>query len=61
MGVLHHNICQYLGISNDTVYRWINNHNMPAHRMGCLWKFERDKVDNRIKSGGARQNNDIKE
>ena len=31
-------ICKYLGVSNDTVYKWIDKHGMPAHRMGRLWK-----------------------
>jgi excisionase family DNA binding protein len=28
-------ICKY-GVSNDTVYKWIDKHEMPAHRMGRL-------------------------
>lgn len=27
-------ICKYLGVSSDTVYRWIDKYGMPAHRMG---------------------------
>lgn len=46
-------ISKYLGISNDTVYRWIDKHNMPAHRMGRLWKFKRDQVDAWVEAGGA--------
>jgi excisionase family DNA binding protein len=46
-------ICEYLGVSSDTVYKWIEKHSMPAHRMGRLWKFKRDDVDNWIKAGGA--------
>ena len=42
-------ICKYLGVSSDTVYRWIDRFGMPAHRMGRLWKFKRDQVD----AGGA--------
>lgn len=33
-------IGKYLGVSSDTVYRWIDKHAMPAHRMGRLWKFK---------------------
>lgn len=47
-------ICKYLGISNDTVYRWIDRHSMPAHRVGRLWKFKKDQVDSWIEAGGAR-------
>jgi len=44
---------KYLGVSNDTVYRWIDRHRMPAHRMGRLWKFKKDEIDEWIKAGGA--------
>jgi len=27
-------ICKYLGIGKDSVYKWIDTHGMPAHRMG---------------------------
>ena len=46
-------ICKYLGVSNDTVYKWIDKHGMPAHRMGRLWKFKKDEVDAWVKAGGA--------
>ena len=46
-------ICTYLGVNNDTVYKWIDKHEMPAHRMGRLWNFKEDEVDGCVKSGGA--------
>lgn len=46
-------ICEYLGVSRDTVFKWIENKNMPAHKMGRLWKFKTDEVDVWIKSGKA--------
>ena len=46
-------IAEYLGVSKDTVYAWINEKEMPAHRMGRLWKFKRDEVDGWVTSGGA--------
>ena len=46
-------ICNYLGVSNDSVYKWISRHEMPAHRMGRLWKFKKDEVDEWVKAGGA--------
>ena len=30
-------ICQHLGVSSDTVYRWIDRSEMPAHKMGRKW------------------------
>lgn len=49
-------IGKHLGVSSDTVYRWIDRHNMPAHRMGRLWKFKKDEVDAWVKAGGAAEN-----
>ena len=46
-------ICKYLGVSNDTIYKWIDKHSMPAHRMGRLWKFKINQVDLWIEDGGA--------
>lgn len=48
-----HEICDHLGVSSDTVYKWINQYAMPAHRMGRLWKFKKDEVDRWVKAGGA--------
>ncbi|WP_320056481.1 helix-turn-helix domain-containing protein [Desulfuromonas thiophila] len=46
-------ICEHLGVSSDTVYKWIDKHTMPAHRMGRLWKFKKDEVDEWVKASGA--------
>ena len=46
-------ICEYLGVSRDTVFKWIDNKNMPAHKMGRQCKFKIDEVDNWIKSGAS--------
>lgn len=46
-------ISKYIGVSTDTVYRWIDKHRMPAHRMGRLWKFKKNEIDEWVKAGGA--------
>ncbi|HPO10513.1 MAG TPA: excisionase family DNA-binding protein, partial [bacterium] len=38
------------------VYKWISEKQMPAHRMGRLWKFRKDEVDEWVKTGGAGDN-----
>ena len=38
-----------LGVSSDTVYRWIDKHAMAA---GHLWKFKKDEGDEQVKAGG---------
>jgi len=49
-------ICSYLGVSSDTIYRWIEKQGMPAHRIGRLWKFKKAEVDAWVKSGEAAEN-----
>ena len=49
-------ISAYLGIKRDTVYKWISEKQMPSHRMGRLWKFRKDEVDEWVKTGGAGDN-----
>ncbi len=46
-------IGRYLGVSTDTIYRWIEKNDMPAHRMGKLWKFKKAQVDAWVEAGGA--------
>jgi excisionase family DNA binding protein len=46
-------IARHLGVSKDTVYRWIESRGLPAHRMGRLWKFKASEVDEWVRAGGA--------
>ena len=43
-------IAQYLGVSTDTVYLWLNKKGMPGHRPGKLWRFKTAEVDEWVKS-----------
>ena len=38
-------IAAYLGINQDTVYKWITRKQLPAHKVGRLWRFRREEVD----------------
>ena len=46
-------IFEYLGVSRDTVLAWIEKRNMPAAKIGRLWKFKISEVDAWMKSGVA--------
>ena len=46
-------ITEYLGVSRDTVLNWIEKRNMPAAKIGRLWKFKISEVDAWMKSGKA--------
>ena len=44
-------IGDYLGIKRDTVYKWISEKGMPAHKIGRLWKFKKDDIDIWVRQG----------
>jgi excisionase family DNA binding protein len=46
-------IGDYLGVKRDTVYKWIADKSMPAHRIGRLWKFKKEQIDTWVEAGGA--------
>lgn len=46
-------IASHMGITKDTVYQWIAERGLPAHRMGRLWKFQASEVDDWVRSGHA--------
>lgn len=51
----------YLGIGRETVLQWIAKRNMPAYKVGRLWKFKLSEVDAWIRSGGAADNSETSE
>ena len=46
-------ICEYLGVKKDTVYAFIKDKEMPAHKVGRSWKFKTHEVDEWVRSGNA--------
>ena len=46
-------IAMHLGVSRDTVLNWIAKKDMPAHKVGKLWKFKISEIDEWIQSGEA--------
>ena len=46
-------IAAYLGIKRDTIYKWIDRKQMPANKVGRLWKFRKEEVDRWVREGGS--------
>ena len=44
---------EYLGVTKDTIRSWIKKTDIPAHKIGKLWKFKRSELDSWIKSGNS--------
>lgn len=51
-------IASHLGVTKDTVYTWIAEKDMPAHKVGRLWKFQASEVDDWVRRGGAAASDD---
>lgn len=43
-------IAAHLGVTKDTIYTWIADKGMPAHKIGRLWKFQASEVDDWVRS-----------
>ena len=43
----------YMGVSKETIRNWIKKTDIPAHKIGRLWKFKFSEVDEWVKSGNA--------
>lgn len=41
----------YLGVTKDTIRNWIKKTDIPAHKIGKLWKFKLSEIDEWVKSG----------
>jgi len=36
---------QYLGVSPDTLYKYVNEQQIPAFKLGNRWRFKKSKLD----------------
>lgn len=48
-------ITEHLGVTRDSIYRWIDRNDLPAHHIGRLWKFKISEVDDWVRAGGANE------
>lgn len=46
-------IAEHLNVKALTIYKWLERKDMPAHKVGRLWRFKISEVDHWVKSGGA--------
>lgn len=50
----------HLGAIDDTIYTWIAEKCMPAHKIGRLWKIHATEIDDWVRRGGAAAQGDPK-
>ena len=46
-------VCGYLGVTRQTILNWIAKRNFPAAKVGKLWKFKTDEIDEWVRNGGV--------
>jgi excisionase family DNA binding protein len=49
-------IAQHLNVKTFTIYKWLERKDMPAHKVGRLWRFKVTEVDQWVRSGGSSNN-----
>jgi excisionase family DNA binding protein len=43
-------VADFLGVSKDTIYRWISKKHMPATKIGRQWKFKLSEVEEWVRN-----------
>ena len=46
-------VASHLGVNKDSVYRWVENRGLPAHKVGRLLRFRLSEVDEWVKSASV--------
>lgn len=49
-------IAEHLGVTVETIRKWIKSEKIPCHRVGKLWKFKISEVDTWVMNGQAKEN-----
>ncbi len=43
----------HLGVRRETITKWIATHNLPAYKVGRVWKFKLSEIDEWVSTGRA--------
>ena len=52
-------IASFLGVKRDTVYKLINRNGLPAVKVGRLWKFRQQQVDEWVNNQAGHRRHSI--
>ena len=45
-------VAAHLSVAKDSIYRWVEAKDFPAHRVGRLLRFRLSEVDDWVRAGG---------
>lgn len=51
-------VAEHLGVTRDSVYRWMTKKSLPAQKVGRVWRFQLSEIDDWVKSGRAASEED---
>lgn len=51
-------VATHLGVTRDTVYRWMERKSLPAQRLGRVWRFKISEIDDWVRSGAGCKDGD---
>ncbi len=43
-------VAEHLGVTPQCLYKWLQRKDLPAHKVGKLWKFKLDEIDAWVKA-----------
>lgn len=46
--------CKYLGVTRQTILNWVDKKGLPSAKVGKLWKFKTNEIDEWVRNGGAK-------
>ena len=46
-------VAAHLSVARDSIYRWVDTKDSPAHRVGRLLRFRLSEVDEWVRTGGG--------
>ena len=46
-------VAAHLRVARDSIYRWVETKDFPAHRVGRLLRFRLSEVDEWVRTGGG--------
>ncbi len=52
-------IAAHLRVTKDAVYTWIAEKAMPAHKIGQLWKFQANEIDDWVRAVVAASDHEL--
>ena len=46
-------VCDYLGVTRQTILNWISQKSFPGTKVGKLWKFKINEIDEWIRNSNT--------